>query len=346
MASLEHQPFEDSTWRGRLPAKSAYALGIYIRKDLLSGVVIDVDGNVAKQGAGRGGPARLTHQLRATDVASVIDGVAALAGQLSALHPDFAQLGGLGVTLSGQVNEDNATVQWSHRMGWDGSVPLAQLLEQATGYPTMVEHDVKALALAEQMFGLGQGRRSFAVVTAGLGVGAALVIDHQLWRGLSGTAGELGHLVVEPGGKSCLCGKRGCLETVAGSAGILGLMEAGGRPGIHDIEATAQLARKGDELARRAFEHAGEALGRGLSWLVNLFNLELVVVRAEEPMRASGVYEAAARRTFQEHAFYQAAEECELVILSHDHWLGARSAASMVFRLLADRLPELGDAES
>jgi predicted NBD/HSP70 family sugar kinase len=325
----------------REAAERFHALGVKIRRDRLFGVMVDVHGNVVGQAGSRGPaiPAMLMHDLRATDVDSVVDGVAALVGQLSALHPDLTHLVGLGVELSGQVDGDSGVVRRSHRMGWDGPVPLAELLEERTGHPTMVEHDVKALALAEQMFGLGQGRRSFAVVTAGLGVGAGLVIDHRLWRGRFGTAGELGHMVVEPDGQRCECGNRGCLETVAGSDGILRVLE------VHDIDAASKLAQQGDEVALRAFERAGEVLGHGLSWLVNLLNLELVIVCAEDALLASGVYEKAARRALNERGFYTSAEECELVIQPRDNWLGARSAASMVFRWLPDRLPDLGDAE-
>ena len=326
----------------RETAKRFHALGVMIRKDRLFGVIVDVDGNVVGQAGGHEGPAipaMLMHDLRATDVDSVVDGVAALVGELMALHSDFTQPVGLGVELSGQVDRDRGVVRRSHRMRWDGPVPLAERLEERTGHPTMVEHDVKALALAEQMWGLGQGRRSFAVVTAGIGVGAGLVIDHRLWRGQSGTAGELGHMVVDPLGLECECGNRGCLETVAGSAGILRTMQAS------DIDAASKLAQQGDEVAVRAFGHAGEVLGHGLSWLVNLLNLELVIVRADEHLLASGVYEQAARRAFLEHSFYTSGEECELVIQPRDDWLGARSAASMVFRWLPDRVAELGDRE-
>jgi predicted NBD/HSP70 family sugar kinase len=326
----------------REAAERFHALGVKIRKDRLFGVIVDVHGNVVGQAGGHEGPAipaMLMHDLRATDVNSVVDGVAALVGQLMALHPDFTEPVGLGVEVIGQVDRDSGVVRRSHRMGWDRPVPLAERLEEQTGHRTMVEHDVKALALAEQIWGLGQGRRSFAVVTAGIGVGAGLVIDHRLWRGQSGTAGELGHMVVEPHGQECECGNRGCLETVAGIAGILRMMQAS------DIDAASKLAQQGDQVALRAFGNAGKVLGHGLSWLVNLLNLELVIVRADEQLLASGVYEQAARQAFQEQGFYHAAEESELAIQPRDDWLGARSAASMVFRWLPDRVAELGDPE-
>jgi predicted NBD/HSP70 family sugar kinase len=227
-------------------------------------------------------------------------------------------------------------------MGWQQPVSLGTLLEAATGYRTLVEHDVKALALDEQFFGLGQGVSSFAVVTAGQGIGAGLVIEHELWRGRSGTAGELGHMVIDPAGKPCECGKRGCLETVAGTRGILWTLQEGGVTGASDIGAASQLAQTGDAAAREAFEQAGKALGRGLSWLTNLLNLDLLVVQADPALLASGVYEKSARQSFTENGFYQAAHECRLEFLNHDHKLGARSAGSMVFRLLSESRAELG----
>ena len=320
-----------------------YAVGVKIRADRLVGVLVDVHGDFVANADGRREHKGVEHALEATDVDIVVHGVTDLVADLLALHPDLEPPVGLGIELSGQVDGRNGVVRRSHRMGWHQPVPLAGLLQRATGLTTMVEHDVKALALAEQMFGLGQGRRSFAVVTAGYGVGAGLVIDHNLWRGRSGTAGELGHMVVEPDGRLCLCGNRGCLETVAGSGGILPAIREEGRPDVPDIDAASRLAQQGDEVARRAFEEAGEILGRGLSWLVNLLDLDLVLVHAQDALLASGVYEPAARRSFEEHGFYHAARECELSFRKRDDALGARSAGSMVFRLLPERLAELRD---
>jgi predicted NBD/HSP70 family sugar kinase len=320
-----------------------YAVGVKVRTNSLVGVLVDVDGNYLAGADGRQEHPSLEHPLLATDVDTVVRGIADLVAKLLALHPELESPVGLGVEVIGQVDGRSGLVQRSHRMGWNAPVPLAELLERATGHRTLVEHDTKALALAEQMFGFGQGRRSFAVVTAGLGVGAGLVINHALWRGQSGTAGELGHLSVEAGGRSCGCGNRGCLETMAGSDGILQTIREQGRHDVPDIEAALRLVREGDEGARRAFEDAGTFLGVGLSWLVNLLDLELVIVHADETLLDSGAYLPAARRSFEMHGFYEAARRCELRIGARDNPLGARSAGSMVFRLLPDRLAELGD---
>ena len=112
------------------------------------------------------GRARLLSVIHSNaDVGTVVHGVAGLVAELLASRPDLDDPLGLGIELSGQIDADTGVVHHSHRMGWRESVPLAELLEQASGHRTLVEHDTKALVLAEQMFGRGQGRRSFAVVT-------------------------------------------------------------------------------------------------------------------------------------------------------------------------------------
>jgi predicted NBD/HSP70 family sugar kinase len=322
-----------------------YAVGVRVRTDSLTGVLVDVNGAfLAADASGRGKSAGLQRRLASTDVEAVVRGIADLVAELLASHPELEEPLGLGVELSGQVDAGTGVVRRSHRMRWQEPVPLAELLESATGHRTMVEHDTKALALAEQMFGSGQGRRSFAVVTAGLGVGAGLVINHNLWRGGSGTAGELGHLVMDPGGRPCLCGRRGCLETIAGSDGILHTIREQGRSQeMPDIVRASRLAQQGDEAARRAFENAGTVFGQGLSWLTNLLDLELVIVHTDPALLDSDAYVPAARRSFAKHSFHDAAERSELQFRRRDDLLGPRSAGSMVFRLLPDRFAETGD---
>jgi predicted NBD/HSP70 family sugar kinase len=317
------------------------ALGVYIRKDQLVGVVVDVDGQIVKDPGRVGRLATVDRPLGTTDKDSVVRCVARLARELAALHPEFEDPVGLGVTLSGLVGPDNREVRRSDRLGWREQVPLAGLLEEATGYRTMVEHDVKLLALEEQHFGLGRGRRSFAMVTADVGVGAALVIDYRLWRGCWDEAGEFGHMALPLVRRRCVCGKTGCLETIAGSDGILQTIREAGLGGVNDIRAAADLARSGNKVASMAFGRAGKVLGFGLSWLVNLMNLELVVVRAGPELRATDEYKRQARRYLKRGAFHDAAERCELVFLDRDQQLGARSAGSMALQLLNPAAPDL-----
>jgi predicted NBD/HSP70 family sugar kinase len=320
-----------------------YAVGVKVRTDSLVGVLVDLNGNLLGGSQGLEEQVSLPRTLTSTNVDTVVREVADLVAEMLASHPELDEPIGLGVELSGQVDAGNGVVRRSHRMGWWQPVPLAELLEQATGHRTLVEHDTKSLVLAEQMFGRGEGRRSFAVVRAGVGVGTGLVINHNLWRGASGTAGELGHLVVDPRGRPCVCGHRGCLETMAGSEGILQTIRERGRLDVPDIAGASRLAQADDELVRRAFEEAGALFGLGLSWLVNMLDLELVIVHADQELVDSGIYVPAARRSFDDQSFHAAHERPALEFTPLKDRLGARSAGSMVFRLLPDRLAELGE---
>ena len=147
--------------------------------------------------------------------------------------------------------------------------------------------------------------------------------------------------MMDPRGRACLCGHRGCLETMAGSNGILQTLRDWGRSGdVPDIHSASLLARQGDEVVRRAFAEAGALLGLGLSWLVNLVDLELVIVHADPALLSSDSYVPAARQSFEHHSFHAAGERPMLEFKLSDDRLAARSAGSMVFRLLPDRLAE------
>jgi predicted NBD/HSP70 family sugar kinase len=134
-----------------------YAVGVSIKRDRCLGVVVDVDGSVVGFLDEDGEPVRAVAQLPLADTsaATVVARVADLVQELLGRHLDVADPLGLGVELSGHVDARRGSVDWSHRMGWDRPVPLARLLSEATGYPSAIEHDVKALALGEQMFGSG-----------------------------------------------------------------------------------------------------------------------------------------------------------------------------------------------
>jgi predicted NBD/HSP70 family sugar kinase len=323
-----------------------YAVGVSIKRDRCLGVVVDVDGSVVGFLDEDGEPVRAVAQLPLADTsaATVVARVADLVQELLGRHLDMADPLGLGVELSGHVDARRGSVDWSHRMGWDRPVPLARLLSEATGYPSAIEHDVKALALGEQMFGLGRDVSTFAVVTVGVGIGCGLILDNQLVRGKTGIAGELGHLVLNPDGSVCACGKRGCLETVAGTDGIVRALRHAGRPEVVDIDTAARLAGD-DPAARAAFERAGRALGQGLSWLVNLLNPELLILRCQPAVVEADGYVREARRVLEAGAFSSAASDCRMVVLERSIELGARSAGSMVFEGVSGFLRLTGERD-
>lgn len=185
---------------------------------------------------------------------------------------------GLGVAAPGLVDAVEGRVLQAAHLGWY-DLPLAQMLNARFGWPVIVENDTNAAALAETRFGAGRGHRHVVYVRAGTGIGAGLVLDGQLYRGEWGVVGELGHMVMEPEGALCACGRRGCLETLASVPAVLHRYQTlrgdEEKPPFKDLVARAY---NGDAHARVALREAGRWLGRALGNVANLLGPSAVVL--------------------------------------------------------------------
>jgi predicted NBD/HSP70 family sugar kinase len=184
---------------------------------------------------------------------------------------------GVGMGIPGPITTESGTVgSTSILPGWVG-VDAASAMRERLGMRVRVENDANLGALAELMWGAGRGAQDFIFVSVRSGIGAALVIDGQLYRGTGGTAGELGHTLFRENGEVCRCGNRGCLETVAGTSAVAGAFNAvrGGHVGVHELIARAH---DGDSLAQRVIAEAGRSIGVALANLCNVFNPERVII--------------------------------------------------------------------
>src|SRR3990170_5323688 len=130
------------------------------------------------------------------------------------------QLAGLGLASPGAVDVERGVVPNAPQLpGWQ-DVPLARLMAERVGVPTLLENDASAAALGEHRFGAGRGSRHMLYITVSTGLGGGIIIDGELYRGKSGAAGELGHMIIDIDGPSCGCGARGCLEALASGTAI------------------------------------------------------------------------------------------------------------------------------
>lgn len=193
---------------------------------------------------------------------------------------------GVGVALPGLVGADGVLARIPNLPGWEG-VPVAETVAARLGMPissTIVDNEANLAALAEHWYSSPDVGDDFARVSGEIGVGAGIVMGGELWRGVNGFSGELGHVTVEPSGSPCSCGARGCLEQVAGQEALL--REAGAsRPagtafGVPDGPMSDLVARaeRGDEQVLRALRRAGQALGTALSTLVNVLDIPTIVL--------------------------------------------------------------------
>jgi predicted NBD/HSP70 family sugar kinase len=184
---------------------------------------------------------------------------------------------GAGIGIPGPVDRERGTLGSATILpGWLG-VRVADALEQRLQLPLEIDNDANLGALAELTWGAGRGRSNFAYVKASTGIGAGIVVDGRLLRGVSGTAGEIGHTTINEGGALCYCGNRGCLETVASGPAIIQLV--GGRHGEDlALSQVVSLAAAGDVGCRRAISDAGREIGVAIAGLCNLINPERVIV--------------------------------------------------------------------
>jgi len=267
--------------------------------------------------------------LDSRDVDSVVTAIARLVRRLTG--PDHAPVHGLGVTISGDVDRQTGTVHHSPFLDWHG-IPLARLVETATGIPTLIENDVRALAVAEQWFGAGAGLSSFALVTVGTGIGCAMSIDGRVVSGAHGVAGEVGHLPLGGLDRLCTCGNRGCVEAVASTRAIVEqAREAAGDPELTMARAV-KLAHDGDPAVRAVFARAGHAVGLAMASVANLIGPERIIISGEG-VSAYDLFADQIRQTFTARAF-GAAKDCELIVrpLPFEEW--ARGGAAVAAQLL------------
>jgi glucokinase len=184
-----------------------------------------------------------------------------------------------GVTLRGigigapNGNYYNGTIEFAPNLPWKGVIPLAALFQKHTPLPVKITNDANAAAIGEMVYGGAKGMRDFIVITLGTGLGSGLVANGELIYGHDGFAGELGHTIVDPNGRVCGCGRRGCLETYVSAPGIkrtvFALLADSSAESkmrsisFHDLTAAmvSQFAKEGDPIAREAFEYTGRILG-------------------------------------------------------------------------------------
>lgn len=174
-------------------------------------------------------------------------------------------------------------------LGWLNGVDFAAHLADLGRVQVKVVNDANAIAWGEHAWGATREESSSLAVTLGTGVGGGLVLGRRLWIGADGAAGEFGHVVVEPDGRPCGCGSRGCLEQYASATGILRSVHEGLAQGrssqLSSVDpdelsslAVGQAARSGDVLALEVLNEAGRRLGQGLAMIANVLNLEAAVI--------------------------------------------------------------------
>nr|BBH92049.1 transcriptional regulator [Thermogemmatispora argillosa] len=253
-----------------------------------------------------------------------------------------ASLIGIGAGVVGLVDSERGLVKRAPSLGWE-KVPLAELLAKRLGSPVAIENNVRAMALGEALLGQGRFWPDFAFVYVGTGIGSGLIVNGQPYRGAHGSAGEIGHITVDPAGERCACGNRGCLETVAAEPAIVRLASAQGLGSLAEasspkeaVRRLALLAREGDQAACAVVRTCGESLGIALSTLTDIFNPSRIVLHGA--IAAAGdLFFSAVSTCLHQRAFLTKDESVELVAPTFGEDAGIIGAASVALEALVLR---------
>ena len=208
--------------------------------------------------------------------------------------------------------------------------PIAERMGKKLGLPVLIENDVNACAVAEQVFGGCKDCGNYLWVTVSNGIGGGLVLNGSLYDGAFGGAGEFGHVVVEPHGALCPCGHRGCMEAMAAGPAIARRYKEATGAELSAAE-IAQKARQGEKQALEIMEKTGEYIGRGLGKAASLLNLERYVLGGGV-MQSFDLLAPSIQAAFEEEAFARPNQKAAICPTALSYEAGLLGAAAITLK--------------
>lgn len=205
---------------------------------------------------------------------------------LDSLDFDF-DLVGIGVGAP-NGNYYSGSIEQAANLRWKGSIEFTKLMQEHFHVPVILTNDANAAAIGEMVYGGAKEMKNFSVITLGTGLGSGIVVNGQLLYGSDGFAGEMGHIIVDPNGRKCNCGRQGCLETYVSATGLVRtvyelLASEINESKLRDIPFTkltskdvAIAAAEGDKIALETFRITGEKLGQAIADISSLMSPEAI----------------------------------------------------------------------
>ncbi len=255
----------------------------------------------------------------------------------------------IGIGIAGQVEPERGVLVFAPNLGWE-NVPIKDMVREGLKIPVEVTNDVRAATFGEWLLGAGRGYQNMACLFVGTGIGGGMVLEGNLVRGCSNTAGEFGHMVIVADGRKCRCRRQGCLEAYAGGWAIAKramelirddpkrgeiLLEIAGSLESITAASVAEAYRKGDRLAIEVIDEAIHHLASGIAGIVNAFNpclvilgggvvegLPVMVARVEEEVRTMVLSATLSRLKFAKAALGSDAGVIGASMLPRKGWEG------------------------
>ncbi|WP_010677612.1 ROK family transcriptional regulator [Bacillus timonensis] len=271
---------------------AGFAIGIDIGVNYVLSVLTDLKGNILIE---KNQP--LTRTTYATVMGIVQDMIQSLMDEMPKSRYGIV---GIGVGVPGIVNNEG-TILLAPNLGWS-NIQFKEDLEKLYEVPVIIENEANAGAVGEQQFGAGQDNENILYISAGIGIGVGIIVNKELYKGINGFSGEMGHMIIDMNGKRCNCGSRGCWEAYASEQALLEMADEN----IDSLETLIQLAENNDKKAKSLFEDIGNYLGFGMNNIINTFNPDQVIIGNRLAL-AKKWLEAPIRNTIETHtlAFHQ-----------------------------------------
>ncbi len=291
-----------------MPKQKAYALGIDLGGTKTLAAIVDITTGEVIASARK----RTRAEKGQNFVSQRIIELSSAAIDAAKL-PANAGIVAVGVGAAGQIDRKGGVVIDAPNLGVK-DMPLREILNKQFGTPVAVGNDVEVAALGEYLYGSGRGYSNFVCVFVGTGIGSGIVQNGRMYTGYTGTAGEIGHMIIQFGGRLCGCGCRGCLEAYASRTAITKVIMAEihhGRESVLAEEAQRQLKEgetiirsgllaqalnRGDDLVTETITEAAEYLGYGLASVMNFYNPECIILGGGVIEAIDLLYERAVHR--------------------------------------------------
>lgn len=253
------------------------------------------------------------------------------------------QFQGIGIGTPGSVDYQTGTVDSAFNLNWDRPMALKEQIELHNNIPVQVENDANVAALGERWLGAGKNVDNVAFVTLGTGVGGGIIINGQIVHGQGGSAGEIGHMTINPQGYRCTCGKRGCLETVASATGIVHVARDYAQEYAGDSELKASLdngddltakdvfdlAKQNDTLALKVTSAVCDQLGLALSIVAVTINPQYIIIGGGVSNAGDFLLQRV-QESYNRYVFSSVKKTTTLTLATLENEAGVIGAASLI----------------
>lgn len=314
----------------QLDTGARYAVGVHLEQGGVRFVVTDLSGTIVARWRRPGAVSESPQD--------VVDRVAEdIRDNLARVDIGLTRVLGIGVVSPGPIFQHTRMTLTPPQMRSWSDFPLADALAAATGLPVMLENDATAAALGEYWSGAIGAHASFAALYMGTGIGAGVVIDGSVLRGVSSNAGEVGHVCLEVNGPPCWCGARGCVEVLAAPPRVVENARAAGfrLPGgdvMQDFAEIARAAGRGERTAMDVLHESAQYMAIVVQTIANLLDIERIVLTGPSFALAGSLYLPSIRAHLDEVFFARESHTVEVDISSNAPEAAAIGACSVVLQ--------------